>query len=242
MRNGNVYRDSLLSAQDGWDFGAEQVLLATGCCWRKDGFGRSNGLGIANLPDHKIFSPDDVMDGKLPDGPVLIFDDDYFYYGSVIAEKLCKENRTVIYVTPDDTIAAWSGNTLDYRHIHWRLAKLDVQQIVAHNLLSFNGHAAQLQQLWNDKILSVACASVVLITARLPQDDLHQTLLLREAQWADAGVKNVHCIGDALAPGLIAHAVYSGHRFAREFDEIATDDVPFKRHFHCSDEQLILRA
>ncbi|GAH42081.1 unnamed protein product, partial [marine sediment metagenome] len=31
------------------------------------------------------------------------------------------------------------------------------------------------------------------------------------------------------APGIIASAVFSGHKFAREFDEPDPEDVPFKR-------------
>jgi dimethylamine/trimethylamine dehydrogenase len=44
----------------------------------------------------------------------------------------------------------------------------------------------------------------------------------------------VKCAGDAHAPGLIAHAVYAGHRYARELDEAPTGDVPFRRHLHTS--------
>ena len=39
-------------------------------------------------------------------------------------------------------------------------------------------------------------------------------------------------IGDALAPGTIAHAVWDGHRYAEEFDDPAardSDRVPFRR-------------
>ena len=38
------------------------------------------------------------------------------------------------------------------------------------------------------------------------------------AALAAAGIRSVSRIGDALAPGAIVHAVYSGHRFARELD------------------------
>jgi dimethylamine/trimethylamine dehydrogenase len=34
----------------------------------------------------------------------------------------------------------------------------------------------------------------------------------------DAGDLTVHRIGDCKAPGIIAQAVYDGHRFAQEFD------------------------
>jgi dimethylamine/trimethylamine dehydrogenase len=43
---------------------------------------------------------------------------------------------------------------------------------------------------------------------------------------------SVRTIGDAEAQGLIAHAVYSGHRYARELDAVSAGEVPFRRHFH----------
>ena len=47
-----------------------------------------------------VFTPDDLLRGVLPDGPVLLFDDDAFYIGSVLAEVLRAAGREVIYVTP----------------------------------------------------------------------------------------------------------------------------------------------
>ena len=57
-------------------------------------------------------------------------------------------------------------------------------------------------------------------------------LLALESQWSTAGIRSVRCAGDALAPGLIAHAVYAGHRYARELDEASAGDVPFRRQVH----------
>ena len=54
----------------------------------------------------------------------------------------------------------------------------------------------------------------------------------------DAGIESVRLIGDAYAPGAIVHAVYSGHRYARELDtEDPGDAVPFRREIKAlSDE------
>ena len=95
--------------------------------------------------------------------------------------------------------------------------------------------------MWSGAASSLDCDAVVLVTARLPDDALYQVLRQREAEWADAGVRSVSCIGDALAPGLIAHAVYAGHRYARELDEPRQGEVPFKRHFHSPRETDLLR-
>ncbi|OZB68806.1 MAG: NADH:flavin oxidoreductase, partial [Lysobacterales bacterium 13-68-4] len=67
----SVYLDSALSAQDVLDFGAEHVVLATGCHWRRDGFGRSHGMGIPGFAEHpRVYTLDDLMDGRIPAGRV----------------------------------------------------------------------------------------------------------------------------------------------------------------------------
>ena len=55
---------------------------------------------------------------------------------------------------------------------------------------------------------SIAAAdSVVLITARVPNDGLYQQLLARTDDWSDAGVRSVRTAGDADARSTIAAAV-----------------------------------
>lgn len=229
----HLYLDSELSADDVLAFGAQYVVLATGCHWRRDGYGRSHGLGIASFANNpRVFTPDDLMDERWPDGHVVIYDDDYFYTGSVVAEALRKRGCDVTYVTPDDTIASWSSYTLDYRHIQKRLAQLAVECVVSHSITDFSGTTLQLEQVWNGKAKSIRCDALVSITARLPNDALYQALREREPEWQDAGIQRIDCIGDALAPGLIAHAVYAGHRYAQELGATRDDEVPFKRHFH----------
>ena len=228
-----VYLDSLLGAQDVLDFGADHVVLATGCHWRRDGYGRSNGMGIAALAaSPHVYTLDDLMDGRLPDGRVAVFDDDGFYYASVAAELLHRHGCTVTYITPDDAIAPWSQHTLDYRHIRKRMAELGIEPLVSQNITGFDGATLTLEDAWSGRTREQPCEAIVTVTARQPDDALHQALLEREAEWADAGITSVRCIGDAEAPGLIAHAVYAGHRYARELDEPASGDVPFRRHFH----------
>ena len=229
----HLYLDSELSADDVLAFGAQHVVLATGCHWRRDGYGRSHGLGIASFADNpRVFTPDDLMDDRWPEGHVVIYDDDYFYTGSVVAEALRKRGCEVTYVTPDDTIASWSSYTLDYRHIQKRLAQLAVECVVSHSITDFSGTTLQLEQVWNSKPKSLHCDALVSITARLPNDALFQALREREPEWQDAGIQRIDCIGDALAPGLIAHAVYAGHRYAQELGVTRDGEVPFKRHFH----------
>jgi len=242
LPNVAVYRDSTMSAQDVLDFGADHVVLATGCHWRRDGYGRSNGAAIDGFLDHpRIFTPDDLMDGCLPKGRVIVFDDDGFYYASVAAELLRQHGCEVTYVSTDDSIAPWSQHTLDYRHIRKRMAELHIEPLVSHNVISFHGSTLRLEDVWNHSVRAMPCDAVITITARLPDDALYQDLLLREAEWTEAGIHSLRCIGDAEAPGLIAHAVYAGHRHARELEEPVEGEVAFKRHFHTAEAGDLLR-
>ncbi|MBW8852285.1 MAG: FAD-dependent oxidoreductase [Xanthomonadales bacterium] len=242
MQNVATYLDSPLTAQDVLDFGAEHVVIATGAHWRRDGYGRTHGEPIPGFVEHPaVFTPDDLLGGTLPEGPVAIYDDDDFYLGSVLAELLRRAGREVFHVTPDDTIASWSANTLDYRHIQWRMAELGIEPVTSHEVVDFPPGALRLRHVWNARERTLPCASVVVVTSRLPDDALHQALLARADDWADAGVRDVRCIGDALAPGLIAHAVYAGHRYARELDAPPAGEVPFKRHFHSPRETDLRR-
>ena len=67
-----------------------------------------------------------------------------------------------------------------------------------------------------------------MVTARLPEDALYRELAADPARLAAAGIKSLDRIGDCYGPGMIAHAVYSGHRFAREFEEPAVEGLAFR--------------
>ncbi len=72
------------------------------------------------------------------------------------------------------------------------------------------------------------CRSLVVVGARRAHTELYDALLARQGDWAAAGIRAVDLIGDALAPGAIAHAVYSAHRYAREFDR-EPEALPYRR-------------
>ena len=69
--------------------------------------------------------------------------------------------------------------------------------------------------------------AVVMVTSRLPEESLFHEL----ADALGGAVASVRGIGDAWSPGTIAAAVWSGRRYAEEFDaELPpNDEVPFRR-------------
>ncbi len=64
---------------------------------------------------------------------------------------------------------------------------------------------------------------MVLVTAREPDNTLDQALTADQEATVAAGIRRLTRIGDALAPGTIAAATWSGHRFARELGERLPD-------------------
>ncbi len=239
MPNVTLYRESPLDAATILEFGARHIALATGSRWRRDGFGRSNAYAAAGrcfIPGfdrHPVFTPDDIMDGVLegddfPAGEVVVFDDDEFYLAGVIAEALAASGRRVTLVTPADQLAGWCRNTLDYPHLRRRLAGLGIAVLVSHNIESWAADHLVLADVWSGRETALPCAALVAVTSRLPDEALYRELIARDCDWAAAGIETVRLIGDAEAPGLIAHAVYSGHRYARELDA-PPREVPFTR-------------
>ncbi|GGA87714.1 methylamine [Arenimonas soli] len=233
LPNVATYLDSRLEPADVLEFGAEHVVIATGARWRRDGFGRSHGLGIAGFESNpKVFTPDDLMDGRLPEGEVVVFDDDGGYHATVAAELLAKSGRRVHFVTPEDVVAPWGQFTLEYRHVRKRLAALGVQVHVSKVIASYEGRTLRVEDTWSGEVLELPADAVVSVTARIPDDALFQALGGREAAQGDAGAFSLHRIGDCEAPGLIAHAVYAGHALAQGLGEPEEGGVRFRRHFH----------
>ena len=177
-----------------------------------------------------IFTPDDLMAGKLPRGNVLLYDDDHYYMGGVLAELLVKNGCKVTFVTPSIRVSDWSYNTLEQAFIQKRLIELGVDIHVTRGLMSIGQDHADVACTYSGRSSQIACDAVVLVTARLPNDALYLDLKARQAEWQAAGIRGVKLIGDANAPAPIAWATYAGHRYAEELDAPDIGDaVPFRR-------------
>jgi dimethylamine/trimethylamine dehydrogenase len=233
LDNVEVYRESKMTADDILEMGLSHVVFATGASWRKDGFGLFNTQPISpHISSNRVFTPDDIMNGHYPTGRVLIFDDDHYYMGSVIAEKLIEMGYRVDFVSTYSNVAAWTRHTVEQERIQARLINLDVNIIPSRNLKAFDGNRVTLECVYTGNEEERQVDGLVTITARVPNDDLYHELASQADALSAAGIKSIARIGDCLAPGTIASAVFSGHKFAREFDEPDPGDVPFKREIN----------
>ena len=235
LENVTIYCGSKLSAEDILEFSAEDkfgfshLILATGATWRCDGIGREHREPIPGLSNLSVLSPDDVMNGVSANGKVFIFDDEHYYMGGVLAEKLKLEGHEVQIVTPASDISTWTHNTMEQFRIQKRLLELGVKIKPQHNVVSAHPGSVKLECNFTDKSTIHECQTLLLVTERFPNDDLHKSLLDNPEGIDQAGIKTIQCIGDCLAPGIIAAAVHSGHLAAREFEANVPGDIPFLR-------------
>jgi dimethylamine/trimethylamine dehydrogenase len=228
--NVETYFDSKLSAEEILEFGFEHVAIATGAHWRADGVSRQHVVPMPADPAMPVYTPDDIMAGKLPTGEVVLFDDDHYYMGGVIAELLAKAGCKVTLITPSAYVSDWTRNTLEQGAIHARLIEAGVKIVLNTGIAALAADGVKTECVYTGAKGHVPCATVAMVASRIGDDALYQDLMARQDDWADAGIKSVNVIGDASAPGPIAWATYAGHRYARELDMPDIGDaLPFRR-------------
>jgi dimethylamine/trimethylamine dehydrogenase len=229
MPNVEVYRESRMSADDIVQFDFQHVAVATGAAWRRDGVARWHTQPIPIDTTAEVLTPDDLMAGRRPSGArVVVYDDDHYYMGGVLAELLQSEGFAVEVVTPAPQASAWTVNTMEVDKIQRRLLLAGVVLRTSAALTAVCEVKVTVASTYTGRLSEVAADSVVMVTARLPEEELFLQLQARQEQ---GRVASVRAIGDAWAPGTIAAAVWSGRRFAEEFDADlpGNDVVPFRR-------------
>lgn len=247
LKNVEFVPNTTLSAKDVAEYGAEIVVVATGSYWATDGL---NGCTHDTIPGADaskpyILTPDQLMgEGKaVPGSKVLVVDDDGYFMGPSIAEKLALDGKQVTLMTHLGHVGPYMHFTLEAPNMHRRLHSLKVEIQTYHiptsieegrvrsvHVFDVDGH----EHDWE-------VDAVVLVTQRRSNEKLFRSL--KDELGVDAlraeGVTGLYRIGDCEAPRLIADAVFSGHRLAREID---TDDpatpLPFKRERFVVDKEL----
>lgn len=216
LPNVEIFRESRLDAEHVLELGNDHVVIATGARWRRDGVGRRNHKPVPVTDAAVVFTPDDVISGVAVAGPVIVFDDDEYYMGGVLAEYLRRQGLEVTLVLPAALVSPWAANTLEQEMIQKRLMDRGVSILANTNIGAIRQREVELRCVFTGRTTTRAMRSVVMVTARLPEDLLYYEVAEAVASGHLVSIKTVHRIGDCLAPGTIADAVFSGHRHARE--------------------------
>jgi dimethylamine/trimethylamine dehydrogenase len=227
MPNVEVFRESRLTAKDVLAVGADHVVIATGATWKREIFDGKTYVSITTN-GAEVATPDDIMAGRLPQGPTVVFDGDNYYMAGVIAEAVARTGVPVTYVTEEDSVSAWAEKTSERWRIRTHLLGLGIDIVTAHSLTGFDGKTVTLECSYSGRERNLVAQAVVLVTQRTQSDELYHEILATVDGDAERLPFSLKRIGDAEAPAIIAAAVYAGHRYAAELDEIVDLDQPMR--------------
>jgi dimethylamine/trimethylamine dehydrogenase len=149
---------------------------------------------------------------------VVIHDDEHYFMGGALAERLARAGHQVALVTPHATASYWTALTDEQGFVQARLLELGVALHLSQHVTGQGADAVQLACAYTGRVSELACGTLVLVTGRLPED-----ALWRDVQGQHGSVTR---LGDCLAPSTIADAVYAGHSYARGLGEAV---LPLRR-------------
>jgi dimethylamine/trimethylamine dehydrogenase len=224
MPNVSLYLESHMSPEAVAEFGADHVLVATGSEWLRDGTGRQVMTPSPIAEQADVLTPDDLMAGRRPRArDVVIYDDDHYYMGGVLAELLVREDHAVTLVTPAAVASSYTKASLEQKAIQTRLLKLGVRIVANQALASIARDHVTFDCVFTGATSAIEAGSTVLVTSRRPVDELWHALRARGLDPARAG--------DCFGPGTIAAAVHSGRNHAESFGRPPPDflEIPFRR-------------
>jgi dimethylamine/trimethylamine dehydrogenase len=217
MDNIDVYLDSPLTTDDLAEFDADTVVIATGSRWRNNGMGLNVRSAIKISDFNQVVTPDDVFAGCELQREILIYDDEHYMMAGALAEKLLLLGHEVTYVTPSTMISSWTVMTDEQEFIQARLQSLGIKNIFEQKITAIASQQLTTKNIYSGESLALDFGSLLLVTGRDSQDTLFQQAKIPSTR-----------IGDCLVPSSIADAVYSGHKYAREFGESPESIIPLR--------------
>ena len=229
MANVEIYPHNRIDSDTVFELESQHVVIATGARWRSDGIGRWNNSPFNGFEQDEVIGVEQILNGYLPEGRVVIYDDDHYYLGSAIALLLAANGNPVTLVSPAESIARWSHFTDEHLPTMQALIEAGVELLGARGLAGFERGVVQLQCVFSGNESQLAADRLIPITARIADDALWLALDSRRDEFEQRGLLSLQRIGDCRAPGIVAAAVYAGHKAARELgrkkDEFKRDRV-----------------
>ena len=231
MPNVDLLLGNKLSAEEVLSAGVEIVITATGSHWAEDGL---NHVTHAPIPGASastmanVLTPDQVIKGEkaVPPGKLVIYDTDGYYMAASLAEQFVREGRDVTIITPHPDAAHYMKFTTELMRMNRHLRKLGVKINLSSVLVKVEPGHVVLHEVWGTgPTETMDFDALVLVTQRNSDNALYRELIGRKDEWETHGIMRVFRIGDCVAPGIIADAVFDGHRLAREIDS-ANPEIP----------------
>ena len=223
MPNIDIYLDSPMSSEDINHSDYDQVVIATGSLWATDILSHA-GYPISGFQDNRVFTPDQILNGATLVEPVVIYDFDHYYMGGCLAELLRERHKEITLVTPANAVSAWTVMNNESWRIRERMIELRIKILLEHNLVGMDESHLHLESIYSDaETMTIEAGSLIIVGVRRTEDTLYKELLLRPEFIASSGISSIKSVGDCVAPGTIAHAIYSGHEHGRNIDKKTSD-------------------
>jgi dimethylamine/trimethylamine dehydrogenase len=230
LANVSLFRESRLTAAEALEVGADHILVATGARWTVDGLGRSRSRPLEQAAGAVVVGAETLLAGKpTPPGHAVIFDDDHYYLGSVLALALRARGNRVTLVTTAGRAADWGGHTGEAHATNAALLRAGIELVVNRRLEAVAPGSVTTACVYTGEPRALAADWLLPLTRREPLDGLYRDLAALQEAGETPGLKSLQRIGDCEAPNIIAAAVYSGYRAAVELCAPAAGPDPWRR-------------
>ena len=216
LDNVELFPGSPMSACDALEVEADYIIVATGARWTTDGVGRRRATPFELSAGVLVLSADSVLEGdETPPGRALIFDDDHYYLGPVLALELRRRGHDVVIVTPAGRVGHWSSFTSEQSRTYAALIEQKVEIVPNQILEGVERGIVRTSCVFSGRETNISADWVLPLTRREPNDGIYWDIL---AESAAGSLGSIRRTGDCEAPGIIASAVYSGYRTGKELD------------------------
>jgi 2,4-dienoyl-CoA reductase-like NADH-dependent reductase (Old Yellow Enzyme family)/thioredoxin reductase len=198
---------SPMDEQDILEFGADEVVLATGSL--PDGLAKQRWLPeAAELPglnNGKVYACEEVFRGQADLGKaVIVLDEGGNWRGTGTAWYLADKGHEVTIVTPDPMVGKELVRTTSDEQIRANLAKLGAKFIVESVIAHWQGDRAEIRSLLDGTITSIEASAIVTATTNVVDNEVE--LALSETDIS------CHIAGDAATPRSAPYAFHDGRK------------------------------
>jgi dimethylamine/trimethylamine dehydrogenase len=221
LKNVEVHTRTQLSPDEVFEYGADLVVIATGCEYVTDGL---NGVTFKPIPGADTttdwqLTPKEVALGKTIGRRVLVYESERHYMGATVAQQLAGAGHDVTLVTDAVEFGGYMKYTLERDFILRDLTRMRVSLRSATTVEAIEPGTVHLANVWDPSLKdTLEVDSIVLSTQRRPTDQLYQALIADPARMHENEIEGVWVIGDAAAPRSLPDVVFDGHRLGREID------------------------
>ena len=196
-----------MDAQDIIEFGAGEVVLATGSL--PDDQARQRWLpeaaALPGLENGNVFSCEEVFRDQAELGKaVIVLDEGGNWRGTGTAWYLADKGHEVTIVTPDPMIAKELTRTTSDFQIRANLAKLGTSFLLESVITQWHGNRAEVRSLLDGSITEIEASAIVTATANRVDNEVELALAQSEIHF--------HLIGDAAAPRQAPYAFHDGRK------------------------------